>query len=283
MNETFDIEQMGAEALGDGFEAVASLLALEDSQFKLVAPVFLDELSRSLNDPAQEKDFLDSLIDAVGAGSVDKTIKQYMMFAQAAKEDEELKDIHKDFFNTLCALIVSHLSGYDPNAQKQVAIPIELCKENAKIPAYARKGDAGLDVYLTEDIDILPGQTVVIPVGIKVAVPEGYELQVRPKSGISSKTSLRVILGTIDSGYRGEVGIMVQNSDNPIQDIDYHFDDNGHIEIDSILHSPVAHLEAGQKIAQLVLNKVELANFYEVSDITAIAGDRGGGFGSTGV
>lgn len=283
MDEKFDIEKMGAEAMGDGFEALASLLALEDEQFKLVAPAFLDELGRSLNDPAQEKEFLDSLVNSVGAGSVEQTIKQYMMFMQAAKDDEELKDIHKDFFSTLCMTIVSHLSGYDPNAQRAVAIPIELCHENSKMPVYARKGDAGLDLYAMEDMTFMPGETKIIPTGVKMAIPEGYEIQIRPKSGISAKTNWRVSLGTIDSGYRGELGVIMTYDVPSIQDINYHFEDDGKITIDSILHAPVGNISASQKIAQIVLNKIEMANFYEVSDISVIAGDRGGGFGSTGV
>lgn len=282
-NFNFDTDKMGADALGEGFEAIASLLALKEEQFKLVAPVFLDEFERALNDPAQEKEFLDSLVGSVGAGSVDKTIKQYTLFIQEIEADNDFTDFHKDFFRRFFMILTSHLSNYDPHAQQAVAIPIELCHKNSKMPVYARKGDAGLDLYAMEDLEFAPGQTQIISTGVKMAIPEGYEIQIRPKSGISAKTNWRVSLGTIDSGYRGELGVIMTYDTPAIQDITYHYDDNNKLIIDSILHAPTGYISAGQKIAQIVLNKIEMANFYEVSDISTIAGDRGGGFGSTGV
>lgn len=274
---------LGAEAMGETVEALAALFALSDEQFKLVAPAFLDELERALNDPAQEKEFLTSIVESVGGGSVDQAIKQYVLFAQEARKDEELDELKKDFLTKICMTVTTHLSAFDPNAQAMISIPIEFCRENSKMPVYARKGDAGLDLYAMEEMTFNPGETKIIPTGIKMAIPEGYEIQIRPKSGISAKTNWRVSLGTVDSGYRGELGVIMTYDISPIQDIGYHYDDEEHLVIDSILHAPVDYIDAGQKIAQIVLNKIEMANFYEVSDISAIAGDRGGGFGSTGV
>ena len=153
------------------------------------------------------------------------------------------------------------------------------------MPIYAHETDAGLDIYSTEDINISPGETILIKTGLKVAIPVGYELQVRPKSGISLKTKLRVANtpGTIDSGYRDEIGIIIENIEQPIQDISYHFDTNNKIVIDSILHGKTYSIEKGQKIAQLVLNKISKANFILVDTVNEIEGDRGGGFGSTGL
>ncbi len=78
-------------------------------------------------------------------------------------------------------------------------------------PAYAHDGDSGFDLYATEDVIITPGSTEKVPTGLAFELPEGYELQVRPKSGISTRTKLRVTLGTVDSNYRGEVSVMVDN------------------------------------------------------------------------
>ena len=138
---------------------------------------------------------------------------------------------------------------------------------------------------MPEDINISPGETILIKTGLKVAIPVGYELQVRPKSGISLKTKLRVANtpGTIDSGYRDEIGIIIENIEQPIQDISYHFGTNNEIVIDSILHGKTYSIEKGQKIAQLVLNKISKANFILVDTVNEIEGDRGGGFGSTGL
>jgi dUTP pyrophosphatase len=94
-----------------------------------------------------------------------------------------------------------------------VEVFAEICREGAVLPSYARPGDAGMDVCAAEDTVIMPGQTVVIPTGLKLAVPEGYEIQVRPRSGISLNTPLRLSNspGTIDSGYRNELGIIMTN------------------------------------------------------------------------
>ena len=97
---------------------------------------------------------------------------------------------------------------------KEVEVFVEVCREDVQLPEYANFGDAGMDIRAAVDIDILPGQTVVIPTGLKVAIPVGYEIQVRPRSGVSLKTPLRVVNspGTIDSGYRDEVGVIINNS-----------------------------------------------------------------------
>ena len=89
-----------------------------------------------------------------------------------------------------------------------VTVYLEICREDAIIPTYANEGDSGMDVYAAEDVLIEPGQTVIVPTGIKLAIPKGYEIQVRPRSGISYKTPLRISNspGTIDSGYRDELG-----------------------------------------------------------------------------
>src|SRR5690625_4442372 len=82
---------------------------------------------------------------------------------------------------------------------------------DAVIPKYAKKGDSGFDLVAVEDMVIEPGETKLIKTGLAFEIPEGYEIQVRPRSGITLKTKLRVQLGTIDSNYRGEVGVIVDN------------------------------------------------------------------------
>lgn len=96
----------------------------------------------------------------------------------------------------------------------EIEVFVEICREDAILPSYAKPGDAGMDVCAAENIDIGPGETVIIPTGIKLAIPEGYEIQVRPRSGISFKTPLRISNspGTIDSGYRDELGIIMTNT-----------------------------------------------------------------------
>ena len=149
-----------------------------------------------------------------------------------------------------------------------------------------------MDVRAIEDIDIAPGETKLIDTGIKVAIPKGYEIQVRAKSGRSLKTKLRMgnSIGTIDSNYRGSIGIIAENIEPKIKDIDYEEIWNtetgniDHLKIKYIDYGSTIHITKGEKIAQLVLCKVEKANFVQVDNINDIPSDgrADGGFGSTG-
>ncbi|MFA6780365.1 MAG: hypothetical protein WCU80_11400, partial [Paludibacteraceae bacterium] len=128
---------------------------------------------------------------------------------------------------------------------------------------------------------IAPGETKLIPVGFKVAIPFGYELQVRPKSGRSLRSKLRIANtpGTIDSGYRDEVGIIIDNIEPFIKSAD--IDENGRLF--NVLFGQSYTIGKGEKFAQLVLNEVPKVTFYETDNIGEIGEDRGGGFGSTGL
>ncbi|NJK54297.1 MAG: dUTP diphosphatase [Leptolyngbyaceae cyanobacterium SU_3_3] len=92
-------------------------------------------------------------------------------------------------------------------------LKIQQLHESAIIPHYAHPGDAGLDLFAIEQQDILPGETQLIKTGIAIALPPGYEAQIRPRSGLALKHSITVLNspGTIDSGYRGEIGIILIN------------------------------------------------------------------------
>ena len=137
-------------------------------------------------------------------------------------------------------------------------------KGGASAPSYAGAGSAGADVraYLPDGVvKIEPGKAVLIPTGICAAIPEGYEIQVRPRSGLALKKSITVLNtpGTIDSDYRGEIGIiLINHSDAPFT---------------------VSH---GDRIAQLVFARYSSAVYTVVSELDET--QRGsGGFGSTGV
>ncbi len=163
-----------------------------------------------------------------------------------------------------------------------VEIFIELCREDAVLPKYANPGDAGMDVYAAESAIIAPGETVIVPTGLKLAIPEGYEIQVRPRSGISFKTPLRVpnSPGTIDSGYRDELGIIISNSS------DMDVPDNGETpftldEKENLKGTYV--IKKGDRIAQIVLQVVPKMEFTIVDSVREIGSNRGGGFGSTGI
>lgn len=87
--------------------------------------------------------------------------------------------------------------------------------KDVELPRYAKPGDSGFDLVAAEDTIIWPGETKVVQTGLAFEIPPGYELQVRPRSGMTRNTKLRVVLGTVDSGYRGEVGVLVDNTEIP--------------------------------------------------------------------
>lgn len=86
---------------------------------------------------------------------------------------------------------------------------------DVELPKYAKTGDSGFDLVAAEDTIIWPGETKVVPTGLAFEISPGYELQVRPHSGMTRNSKLRVVLGTVDSGYRGEVGVLVDNIEIP--------------------------------------------------------------------
>ena len=267
-----------------GLTAIAGIMSLPDDLFNIVSEQFIIELNNQLRSDENRKELL-KIADTnnIKIEDIPKFLDE--MYKSVDDAFKDFPENRKIFLKRIMSDIFNSIVDFNDELTSSILIPIEFCNKNARMPIYAHETDAGLDIYSTEDINIRPGETILIKTGLKVAIPVGYELQVRPKSGISLKTKLRVANtpGTIDSGYRDEIGIIIENIEQPIQDISYHFDTNNKIVIDSILHGRTYSIEKGQKIAQLVLNKVSKANFILVDTVNKIEGDRGGGFGSTGL
>lgn len=132
-----------------------------------------------------------------------------------------------------------------------------------QLPAYETEGSAGMDLRasLTEPVSLKPLQRALIPTGLYIELPQGYEAQIRPRSGLAIKKGISLINtpGTIDSDYRGEIKIILIN-----------------------LSNETAQVHHGERIAQMIINKYEQATFIEVNELSET--ERGeGGFGHTGV
>ena len=144
---------------------------------------------------------------------------------------------------------------------KKQEIPTRL-EEGAQLPVYASEEAAGADVraYIPKEVTLQPGETKLIPTGLRLEIPEGYEIQVRPRSGLALKSSITVLNapGTIDSDYRGEIGIvLINHGKNPFT------------------------VTPNMRIAQLVFSPVYRAIFCESATLATTT--RGsGGFGHTG-
>ncbi|MFE2724363.1 dUTP diphosphatase [Kitasatospora sp. NPDC059327] len=129
------------------------------------------------------------------------------------------------------------------------------------LPAYAQPGDAGADLRTTVDAELAPGERVVLPTGIAIALPDGYAAFVHPRSGLAARCGVALVNapGTVDAGYRGEIKVIVVNLD-PREAVNF---------------------RRGDRIAQLVIQQVEKARFHEVAELPGSARAEGG-FGSTG-
>ena len=260
-----------------------SFLALPDEDFKPLSEIFLAEFRVALADSSVRYLLTTSLQNnGMNISTLRDEVKTTM---EAIDSLENFSDIKKDFLRTMLVMIFNLIESSNAEGNEIVNLFVETMADEVQIPVYAREGDSGMDVCALDDFTIDPGKSILIPTGLKVGIPNGYELQVRPKSGLSAKSSLRIANspGTIDSLYRDEVKVIVENNASPIADIDYEFDKNGKIIINSILHGSPIYISKGQKFAQLVLMKVPKAMFTKVSSILNIEGNRGGGFGSTGV
>ena len=129
------------------------------------------------------------------------------------------------------------------------------------LPSYAHPGDAGADLHTAVDLTLAPGERALVPTGVALALPEGYVALVHPRSGLAARHGVSIVNtpGTVDAGYRGEVKVLLINHD---------------------LHEPV-ELKRGDRVAQLVIQRVERATFVEVDRLPPSR--RGeGGYGSTG-
>lgn len=143
-----------------------------------------------------------------------------------------------------------------------VRLEIKRLNPDLPLPRYAHPGDAGLDLYAAEDALIAPGERVLVPTGIAVAIPEGYAGFVQPRSGLAIKQGLSLVNtpGLIDSHYRGEIKVIAINLDPRV----------------------AIAVARGDKIAQLVIQPIARVELTEVDELDETM--RGeGGFGSTGI
>ena len=264
-----------------GFDGIGLLLALPEEHFAVLAPVFLTEVEKSINNTNDQLAMAQALnISGYRLEDMDRSFEEITL--EIDKQlSSSLSAPKRDFLKKLLGITYNAVAAADGIAKRHILIPIEYCHPDAKMPTYAHLTDAGMDVYLTEDVTIHPGETKLIPLGIKCAIPLGYELQVRPKSGRSLKSKLRIANtpGTIDAGYRDEICIIADNIDPVIRSAE--IDENGRLY--NVLWGSDITLEKGEKIAQLVLSEVPKTIFYEVENVSSIENDgRKGGFGSTG-
>lgn len=179
---------------------------------------------------------------------------------------EEMSPIKQKLFRTLMGLstiVNDKILFYGLHSKAKLRI--EKLSPDIQLPKYAHEvGDSGMDVYLPYDIVLEPHSSTIVKTGFKVVVPLGQDLQVRPRSGMSTKPQYINLFianspGTIDASFRNEVGIILRN----------------------IGDTPIAIVK-GDRIAQLVMTPVTKAEIIEIESVDAFPTTRSSGFGSSG-
>jgi dUTP pyrophosphatase len=196
----------------------------------------------------------------------DEIWKQIQQTFNQIKEDtgiEPEEDYIKELEDML-GMSVDDMNEGHVTFMKTKTLGVELVHEDAKVPSYAYPSDSGFDLRSTIEINIPPFGRALIPTGIKLSIPKEYEIQVRPKSGLALNQGLTVLNtpGTVDSGYVGEIKVIVFNTSNE-----------------------TVTVSKGMKIAQAVLCPVVCGKYVSFESTNKVEDkDRGDkGFGSTGL
>lgn len=251
----------GIEA--DVAEKFIEILSYPDEQFDVMYPFLKESLLKTYESEEFQKDMLKQM-SVLPLGSVEESRAAIEDFLQIFDEDETISDKKKAFIHTMMESVLDVYARLLVSGRQTVKVKITKLNPDAIIPEYAHVTDAGCDVCAVEEVTIGAGETKIVKTGLAVAIPVGYEIQVRPRSGLSYKTKLRVANapGTIDTDYRGEIGIIINNTgDTPYV------------------------VDKGMKIAQLLIAPTPMITWEEVDSVEELGStDRGaGGFGSTGV
>lgn len=293
MNEDIKLNESQEEALkqmedtfndpeADGMKILGAFLALPDEQFQILRPVVQDIMVKAYEEP-QTQMMLVNLFAQSGI-SIDDLINNSELIADTLFKDDQLDltEPKKDFLKFLFTAIANTISASTINPAHVVEIPVVLCRENAKLPTYSTNGSAAMDIYSPEEYTIECGQTIIIPIGIKVAIPHGYALLIQPRSGLSRRLKLRIpnSPGLIDEDYHEEIGVIVENIDPPLKDYQIQIDGEGLLQ--GPLYGTPITIGKGERFAQLRLVEVPRVRWRQVESFGGFEEDHGKGFGSTG-
>ena len=190
---------------------------------------------------------------------IQETFNQIKQDAGVEPEEDYMKELE-----SLLGMSVDEMNESHMVMMKTRSLGVELIHEDAKVPLYAYPSDSGFDLRSTVEINIPPFGRALIPTGIKLSIPEEYEIQIRPKSGLALNQGLTVLNtpGTVDSGYVGEIKVIVFNTNNA-----------------------TVTVSKGMKIAQAVLCPVMCGKYVSIELMDKVSDkDRmDNGFGSTGL
>lgn len=273
----------------NGLKVFSALLMMPDEDFEIVRPLFQEELINAYNEPQAQMQLVQAF--ALSGISVEELVNHIDEIAESMFNDSEieLSESKKDFLRMIFTAAANSVSSSTINPAHIVEIPVEICRENAKLPTYATNGSGAMDIYSPEEYNIECGQTVIIPIGIKVSIPHGYALLIQPRSGMSARMKVRIpnSPGLIDEDYHEEIGVIVENTDIQVKDVDIdnvtnRFGTGTELGLIKEYGSPIT-IGKGERFAQMRLVEVPRVKWREVNSLGTSIEDHGKGFGSTGV
>lgn len=182
------------------------------------------------------------------------------LIKQELENDKQLSIEKRNFLYLIFDSVSDAIFDLMTCMRKIVEVKVTRTSEDAILPKYAHPSDAGADIYALEETVIKPHSTIIVKTGLKVAIPQGWEIQLRPRSGLSAKTPLRIANSpaTIDSNFRGEIGVIVENTGG----VSY-------------------TINKGDRIAQMIIAESPMIKWIETSELDET--DRNeSGFGSSG-
>lgn len=285
-NQIFEsIDNILGNDESDGLQILGAVLAMPDEQYEIIKPALFEGIEQAFSSPDAHiafaqmmnvnglkiEDFTDNMDNLI------KAIEDFM------PEGVELNNSKKDFLKHIFGSFVNAMSHSVAVPRRIIQIPIEICRDNAKLPTYATDGSAAMDIYSPEEYVIGPGESILIPTGLKVDIPTGYGLLIQPRSGLSRKTKLRIpnTPGLIDSDYHEEIGVLIENIDPPLKGANIIVVEDGSIE-DANLYGSSFTIGKGERFAQMRLVEVPVVNWLPVSNLGNFENNHGKGFGSTG-
>ena len=267
----------------DGLTILASLMNLPEEEFEILKPLIMDSLNDIYSQPEVQLQILQALNEA--GISINELINQTNQIVDNLFQNEiDLSESKKELLRSLFVTMANTLEASPLNSGRAITIPVVICRENTKLPKYATDGSAAMDIYSPEEYTIAPGETIIIPIGIKVAIPHGYALLIQPRSGLSRKIKLRIpnSPGLIDEDYHEEIGVIVENIEPFVKDYGIITLSDGSIESNNLYGSSIT-IGKGERFAQMRLIEVPKVKWNQVTSLGEyFTEDHGQGFGSTG-
>lgn len=284
-NQIFEsIDDVLGNEESTGLEVLGAILAMPDEQYETVKPILFDSIEHAFDTPEAHIAFAQMMnVNGLKIEDFTENVDQLVEAVDSfTPEDVVLSDSKKDFLKHIFGAFVNAMNASTAVPRRVIQIPIQLCRDNAKLPTYATDGSAAMDIYSPEEYVIGPGESVVIPTGLKVDIPKGYALLIQPRSGLSRKTKLRIpnTPGLIDSDYHEEIGVIIENIDPPLKD--YTLEWANHELQEGPLYGSSFTIGKGERFAQMRLVEVPVVNWLPVSDLGNFENDHGSGFGHSG-